>query len=240
MENNIEIEDNGIFHKYNKKALALLNKMTLEEKIGQLFLVRYDNNSIKEDASLYPGGYILFARNFENHTKESMKEEIESNQMIHKYPLIMAVDEEGGFVTRISSFRDEKFQSPRYYYEQGGYELLEKMENEKIALLKSLGINLNLAPVADVSTNEEDFIYERSFGKSFEETSEFVSNMVSYSNNNQMNSCLKHFPGYGNNVDTHTGIAIDNRSYESFLENQDLNIVMEYCEQELKQMFHVF
>ena len=46
--------------------------------------------------------------------------------------------------------------------------------------------------------------------------------MVTYANNNHISSCLKHFPGYGNNKDTHTGIAIDNRSYESFLENDFL------------------
>ena len=46
--------------------------------------------------------------------------------------------------------------------------------------------------------------------------------MVNYANNNNMNSCLKHFPGYGNNADTHTGIAIDNRSYENFETNDYL------------------
>ena len=43
--------------------------------------------------------------------------------------------------------------------------------------------------------------------------------MVSFANNNEINSCLKHFPGYGNNKDTHTGIAVDERSYDNFLEN---------------------
>ena len=46
--------------------------------------------------------------------------------------------------------------------------------------------------------------------------------MVEYANKYKINSCLKHFPGYGNNNDTHTGIAIDNRSYENFVENDYL------------------
>ena len=100
--------------------------------------------------------------------------------------------------------------------------LLEQIENEKAKLLKSLGLNLNLAPVADVSTNENDFIYSRAFGKGASETSEYISKMVTYANNNKINSCLKHFPGYGNNVDTHTGIAIDERDYESFKNNDFL------------------
>ena len=90
------------------------------------------------------------------------------------------------------------------------------MENEKINLLKSIGVNLNLAPVVDISTSPNDFIYSRSFGLDAKETSIFAKNMVKYSSNNNFSSSLKHFPGYGNNVDTHTGVAIDNREYEVF------------------------
>ena len=216
---------NSIFKDYYEKALKIVDKMTVEEKIGQLFLVRYNKNNLDVQKKYFPGGYILFAKDFVNHTKESIKQEIDNNQKINKYPLIIGVDEEGGTVTRVSrypSFRKERFQSPRYYYEQGGYDLLEKTETEKLILLKELGINLNLAPVADVPSNENDFIYNRAFGKNAKETSIFVEKMVEYANKNHINSCLKHFPGYGNNKDTHTGIAIDNRSYESFLENDYL------------------
>ena len=139
----------------------ILNGMTNEEKIGQLFLVRYSKESTSKWTSLYPGGYLLFAKDFEQHTKESITNELTSLQEKQKYPLIIAVDEEGGYVTRVSrfpAFRQEKFASPRYYYETGGYELLEQTEKEKAELLTSLGINLNLAPVADVSTNPNDFI----------------------------------------------------------------------------------
>ena len=226
-DNNKEeiITEKTIFDKDQKKALKVLNKMTLEEKIGQLFLVRYDKSRVETDANKYPGGYILFAKDFENNTKEEMIQEIKRDQTLSKYPLVMAVDEEGGYVTRISrfpSYRKEKFASPKYYYETGGYDLLEQMENEKAKLLKEVGINLNLAPVADVSVKEEDFIYSRAFGKDATETSAFIKNMVKYANNNEISSCLKHFPGYGSNVDTHKGIAIDERSYENFKENDYL------------------
>ena len=92
--------------------------------------------------------------------------------------------------------------------------------NNKSELLKELGLNVNLAPVADVSTSSEDFIYDRSFGKSSSETVEYVRNVVTTYNENNMGCTLKHFPGYGNNVDTHTAIAIDNRDYSVF-ENSD-------------------
>ena len=219
------IENKGIFKKYYNEASKIVEKMTIEEKVGQLFLVRYNSKDVEYLSNFYPGGYILFAKDFQNHTKDSIKKEISNNQELNKYKLIIAVDEEGGYVTRVSrfpSFREEKFASPRTYYEQGGYELLEKMENEKATLLKEIGINLNLAPVADVSTNENDFINNRTLGKDAKETSDYIKHMVKYANNNKINSCLKHFPGYGNNEDTHTGIAIDNRNYETFLENDYL------------------
>ena len=227
MTNN-KIITKGIFKNYYNDASKIVEKMTIEEKVGQLFLVRYNKNDIEYLSNFYPGGYILFAKDFQNHTKESLRKEIEHDQELNKYKLIIGVDEEGGFVTRVSrfpAFRSEKFASPRDYYNQGGYELLEKMENEKAKLLKDIGINLNLAPVADVSTNESDFINNRTFGRDAKETSNYIKQMVKYANNNKINSCLKHFPGYGNNEDTHTGVAIDNRDYESFKENDYLPFI---------------
>ena len=202
-----------------------INNMSLEEKVGQLFIVRYSKEMTSKWTSLNPGGYLLFAKDFENHTKESIKNELTTLQEKQKYPLLIAVDEEGGYVTRVSrfkAFRDEKFASPKYYYETGGYELLEETEKEKAELLTSLGVNLNLAPVADVSTNENDFINNRTFGRNATETAELIRHMVQYANKYNIGSCLKHFPGYGNNEDTHTGISIDNRDYQSLKDNDFL------------------
>lgn len=216
---------NSIFKDYYSKAQKLVSEMSLKKKVGQLFLVRYNKNDIEYLSNFYPGGYILFAKDFENHTKETIKKELTEDQKLNKYPLIIGVDEEGGFVTRVSrytSFRNERFQSPKSYYEAGGLELLEETETEKANLLTSIGINLNLAPVADISTDSNDFIYNRSLGYDAKKTSELITKMVELSNKNKINSCLKHFPGYGNNVDTHTGIAIDNRSYDSFVNNDFL------------------
>lgn len=223
------IEDNeikeSIFKDSYKKASKLVTKMTIEEKIGQLFLVSYDKYYTNKYTETPPGGYLLFAKDFQDHTKESMKSELDTANQKSKYPLVFAADEEGGYVTRISRFkeyRDEKFNSPKYYYETGKEELLKETEKEKANLLKSIGINLNLAPVADVSTNENDFIYNRTFGRNATETSELIKKMIEYANENGINSCLKHFPGYGNNEDTHTGVAIDNRDYKELTDNDYL------------------
>lgn len=218
-----------LFFDYYQEASEVMEKMSLEEKVGQLFLVRYDVWSAKDQIkNYYPGGYVLFAKDFEDHTKTSIKNELDSNQKLSKIPLTFAVDEEGGYVTRVSrfsQFRNEKFQSNQYYYNLGGYEKLKEIEEEKAKLLLSLGLNMNLAPVADVSTNVNDFIHIRTFGKDAKETSTFISNMVGYAKDSGISSCLKHFPGYGNNVDTHTGSAYDKRSYETFTNSDYLPFI---------------
>lgn len=221
-----EEETDDIFNEYYNDALKLMKNMTLEEKIGQLFLVRYDvNTSTKQIKNYYAGGFVLFAKDFQNHTKETITKELKDRQSVSKIPLALAVDEEGGYVTRVSrfpAFRSEKFKSNRVLFETGGYDLVKTSEAEKAELLLSLGLNLNLGPVADVSTDVNDFINIRTFGRDAKETSMFISNIVSYNNESLISSCLKHFPGYGNNVDTHNGIAIDNRSYDNFVNNDYL------------------
>ncbi len=240
LENNIEdnknlkykvvdaeiITSNDLFGMYYTEANKLMKTMSIEEKIGQMFLVRYDSNLVDNQITKYhAGGFVLFAKDFQDHTKDSIKQELEARQALSKIPLVLAVDEEGGYVTRVSrfpQFRSEKFKSNRVLFETGGYELIKTSEKEKAELLLGLGLNLNLAPVADVSVNEDDFINIRSFGRDAKETSTFISNIVSYNNEFGISSCLKHFPGYGNNVDTHDGIAIDNRSYDTFINSDYL------------------
>lgn len=220
------VVSNDLFGKYYDEANKKMKNMSLEEKVGQLFLVRYDSNLASNwTKKYYPGGYIMFAKDFNNQTKESIKKEIDDLQSISKIPLVIAVDEEGGYVTRVSrylSFRESKFLAPRSYYESGGEELLEQTEKEKAKLLLSIGVNLNLAPVADVSVDSNDFINIRTFNRNAKETAALIGKMVNYANEEGISSSLKHFPGYGNNVDTHTGIAIDERSYENFVENDYL------------------
>lgn len=223
---NKNINGNELFSKEYESAQVKLDNMSLEEKVGQLFLVRYDKNmALSWINDYYAGGYILFAKDFDNHTKESIKEELSSLNKNSKIPLVFAVDEEGGYVTRVSrykAFRNEKFPSPRDVYDSLGEEGLESIEKEKGELLLSLGINLNLAPVADVSIDSNDFINIRTFNRDAKETANLIGLMVDYANEVGISSSLKHFPGYGNNVDTHTGVAIDERSYDNFLNNDYL------------------
>lgn len=221
----VNSEKNEIFSDYYTKANDTLKNMTLDEKISQLFLVRVPDNSIEEVSKYQFGGYILFSKDTKNLTKEELKNKIETWQSVSKIPLLIAVDEEGGPVVRISNnnkLSSSKFKSSQELYNEGGFELIKNDTIQKNNLLYELGINVNLAPVADISTNENDYIYSRSFGKDALETSKYIKTVISASKSTNVSNVLKHFPGYGSNLDTHTGISIDNRTIEDFRNNDFL------------------
>ena len=205
---------------------VMIEGMTLEEKVGQMFMVRVPLENAQEMVSKYHlGGYILFARDFEGKTKEEVINTIRSYQDVSSIPMLIGVDVEGGSVVRVSKFkklRDTPFASSQEIYESNGFEGIKNDTLDKARFLKDFGINVNFAPVADVSINVNDYIYKRSFGQDAQKTSQYVSVVVNAMNDAKIGSVLKHFPGYGNNVDTHTGISIDNRSLDNFKESDFL------------------
>ncbi|MCI6935508.1 MAG: beta-hexosaminidase [Clostridiales bacterium] len=203
----------------------MISDMSLEQRVGQLFLARCNPDTAVEDVRKYHlGGLVLFGSDFENQTPDSMRQTIADYQDAAEKPLLIAVDEEGGDVTRISqfpAFREKRFSSLRKRYEQGGLEAVLTEEEEKCRLLSDLGINVNLGPVCDITTEPEAFMYSRSLGQDAQTTAEVTASTVNLMNAFSIGSVLKHFPGYGNNADTHIGIAVDTRAL-SELEEQDL------------------
>lgn len=203
----------------------LMEGMTLEEKVGQLFLARCRMESAAEDIENYHlGGLVLFGQDFREETRESMTWKLNEYQQAAQIPLFLAVDEEGGTVCRVSAypaFRSEKFPEPRASFQKGGLELALSMETEKAYLLHSLGINVNLAPVCDISQNPEAFMYHRSLGADPITTGAFVTGTLERMAENGVGGVMKHFPGYGENGDTHTGQITDTRALEE-LEARDL------------------
>lgn len=208
--------------KAEKRIDKLISEMSVEEKVGQMFFVRYPDVDASVQASEYNlGGYILFGRDFDGKTREEVIENINICQQNAKIPLLIGVDEEGGTVVRVSSnenLREAPFLSPRDTFENGGWAGIEDDAEEKADLLLSLGINVNLAPVCDVTSDSTAFMYDRSFSGNVDEVNEFVKKVVEISRNKKLGTVLKHFPGYGNNEDTHTGIAYDNRDISDFRE----------------------
>lgn len=215
-----------IFSKYYNEAEEMLKYMTLSEKVGQMFIARYPGTQSAIDVvkDEYPGGFNLFSEDFEFQSLEGMQNELAYLQEHSKKPLFFSVDEEGGSVVRItehSQYRDERFKSPQDLYDIGGLPAILDESTEKCRLLSTIGVNINFAPVVDVPTNPSSFIYERTFGKSGKETADYAAEIIKNMNENNIISALKHFPGYGDNVDTHTGVAIDSRDFET-LANNDL------------------
>lgn len=208
------------------RAGEILRQMTLEEQVGQLFIARCPAEQAAAKAAEYSlGGYILFKRDFTDKSASKVQAEIQSYQAAAKLPMLIGVDEEGGTVNRVSSnsqLRETPFLSPQELYRQGGWESIQKDTIEKCDLLQSLGINLNLAPVCDISVNEKDYMHKRSFGQDAQTTAFYVKTVVEQMDAARMGSVLKHFPGYGNNADTHTGMSIDKRPYETFVQEDFL------------------
>ena len=202
-----------------------LQEMTLEQKVGQLFLARHPATSGMEDVTTYHlGGYIFFAEDFANKYPDDVYWTMIDYQAVSNIPMLLAVDEEGGTVNRISrnpNLRETPFPSPRTLYGQGGLDAVLQIEEEKCTLLQYLGLNVNMAPVCDITTDPGAFMYKRSLGQSPEITGEYIRSTVELMSQYGIGSVLKHFPGYGNNTDTHTGIAVDRRTLEE-LEQVDL------------------
>lgn len=198
----------------------MVAEMTVRERVAQMMIVSCSDQFTAQYVSEQgAGGVCLFAGPFEWKTAEEVRAMTKGFQDAAKIPMLIAVDEEGGEVNRISlnpNLRRTSFQSPRALYEQGGLNLIKSDAREKSDLLLNLGVNVNFAPVCDVPLTEFDFIYWRSFSNNAKETSEYVDSVVSVMKQQGIGSTLKHFPGYGGSTDTHWGMAWDNRAYSEF------------------------
>ena len=161
-----------------------MEAMTLEEKVGQLFLPRCpggDDTPALLTQRLQPAGYTLYASDFAAKSPDQVRTQLAGYQAEAKIPLLLAVDEEGGSVVRVSStpqLAAAPFDSPQNVYALGGLEALTQDTQNKCALLLDLGINLNLAPVCDISTNPSDYIYPRTMGLPPEETARAIAETV--------------------------------------------------------------
>ena len=219
MNKNIDIpklyDDNGLFSQYYKLAYDKLQSLSLDEKIGQVLLARYANNTDLDKYKL--AGFIFYEKDFQDKTKDEVKQMISSLQKKSSIPLLTAVDEEGGKVIRVSSnpkLVSTPFPSSSSLYEKGGLEAIKEDTINKSKILNELGLNLNLAPVVDVSLDEDDYIYERSLKQNTSIVANYAQTVITNSKNSGVSYVLKHFPGYGNAKDTHYGGAVNNMSYE--------------------------
>lgn len=192
-------------------------EMSLEEKAGQVLFLSLRHNQEgqplleldEEDKSIFqelkPGGIILFSENI--HDNQQVKNLISQMQAEAAIPLFMAVDQEGGRVSRLTVGEMDFSETPSAR-EIGRTEDVEKALEAGKTLgkeLKALGFNMNMAPVSDVDSNPRNpVIGDRSFGND----PELVANMaMAMARGMQLEGVipvLKHFPGHGDtDLDSH-------------------------------------
>ena len=210
----------------------MLTNMTTEQKAAQMVLASCtDDTSATGAAAAGAGGLCLFSQSFSGKNKEQVREMTAQFQSSANIPLLIAVDEEGGSINRISihsSLRAVPFWSSRKLYAEGGWDLIISDTKEKAELLLDLGVNVNLAPVCDVPLSSSDYIYKRCFSLNPNETAEYIRTVVTEMKADCIGSTLKHFPGYGGSVDTHKNMGYDDRDYTAFTDDLDMQAITEY------------
>lgn len=218
---------NDIEKTYKNKSIEdFVNKMTLDEKIGQMIVAGFNGTDVNEELinlvnTNKVGGVILFKRNIE--TSEQLKKLNNNIDGLNKeIPLFISVDEEGGRVNRLPSDM-ENFPSARevglkndkdYAYNNG------KSIGES---LKVTGFNMNYAPVLDIFSNPKNTVIgDRAFGSDVETVSTMGIATMKGIEEEGIISVIKHFPGHGDtSVDSHYGLPIVYKTLEE-LENFEL------------------
>ncbi|GCE26896.1 beta-N-acetylhexosaminidase [Dictyobacter alpinus] len=193
----------------------LSDDMSLEEQIGQLFVVGFPGTKVTPEIveliqKYHVGGIILFARNLQD--PQQIQELTQSLQKVareagHRYPLLICIDQENGMVRR---FGDSTtfFPGNMALGAVASPELTREIAQATGRELKALGINMNLAPVADVNNNPANpVIGIRSFGEDPQQVARHVVAMVEGYRDTGVVTCLKHFPGHGDTaVDSHLAL----------------------------------
>ena len=222
---------------------AQLQKMTLREKVGQLFYIRlesldpsiewttYDDlasikvlevtENMKHVNANYPvGGIILYAWNIEDEAQ--LARIIPQVRALNGHPLL-CIDEEGGRVSRIANnpnFNVKKYESMAAIGATGDPQNAYECGNTIGTYLKHYGFDIDFAPVADVNTNPENVVIgPRAFSDDPAVAAPMVVNYLQGLKDAGITGCIKHFPGHGDTkADTHYGYASTQKTWEEMLD----------------------
>ena len=193
--------------------------MTTEQMAGQLVLgICADTSDITTQLDTYSLAGMLFeSGNFAAMSKEEITTALTDAAAQAKIKPILAAQEEGGNYTTVSDlgdFLEYDFNSPRNEFENGGLQAVEKAENEKATMLKSVGFNMNLAPAIDLAANGDEIMYSRTISDNVDTVSTYAEYAAKFTQAKGISVALKHFPGYGTVPDSaYTGIGavVDDR-----------------------------
>lgn len=212
--------DSGLTQK-QRTINQMMEGMTIEDKIGQLFLGHIPEQEAEQIVgAYYLGGYMLESKDVEGKSLSQLKKDLASYQKASNIPLLLASNEEGGAVSQISPILKEPFASPMELYDEGGLDAVLEGAKSKVSVLKDLGISAGFFPIADVVTNPSSPIYERTLGQDAMTTSDYVREVVTLLKEENFLSTLKHFPGSSETGDANTGLVYDDRPVDE-LRKQD-------------------
>lgn len=208
-------------------AASYFSEMSIENKVAGLFMVTPEaitgvrtatqaGDGTQEALNQYAvGGLVYFSQNIVD--KEQLMKMLSNTATMSNYPIFLAVDEEGGDVSRVagSSIEVEKVDAMSEIG-AGGDAAKARGAGETIgSYLKEIGFNVDFAPVADVAAGEDSALGSRAFGTDPQLVKEMVSNMVEGMEGTGVSACLKHFPGLGSTTeDTHDGRVEITKSLE--------------------------
>lgn len=217
---------------------GILSKMTLDEKIYQMFIITPESLTgydgcvtqagplTKASIENTPvGGIICFSQNIESwqqtydflHTSQKYAQD--SNNDIGMF---LAVDEEGGSVARVGNgLRTYNSYDMEYYGDHLEYDTVYNLGNTIGGSLSELGFNVDFAPVADVNISPDNELGSRIFSFDAQVVSDMTANFVKGVESKGVASTLKHFPGLGAGTgNTHNGSVLIERSYDELLSTE--------------------
>ena len=210
----------------DKKVEEQLERMTLDEKIGQMMIVFYHSTSMDSTLKssleeVKPGGFILFADNISDY--ENTLKLIKDIKSTAKIPMFMSIDEEGGNVQRLYYLKNDSITDVPYMVDVGKTNDLELTKNVGKVLAEELrvfGINMDFAPVIDVYSNPDNTVIgKRAFGSDKELVAKHGMALASGLEENGVIPVYKHFPGHGNTaVDSHISLPVVDKTKEELLD----------------------
>ena len=208
-----------------ERADAIVAAMTTNEKIGQMVMIGIHGTELDEDSKtmlrqFHIGGIVYFDRNIKSQDQiKALSEHLQAyaqGEAQQKVPLFLAIDEEGGTVSRGRGVIPAP-PSEADIGASGQPERARASAASTAQALRAAGINLNLAPVADVSSSDA-----RAFSGDAQVAARFTEKAVSGYEQEGMLCALKHFPGIGKGaVDSHQEVSRVDVPRET-LEREDL------------------
>lgn len=190
--------------------------LTLEQKVGQMFICGFNALTPNEHASILieqfqVGGICYFRRNVK--TLPQLAELSASLQQLasgsQPFPLLISIDQEGGMVARIDHEGISRIPGNMALGAAGSTEDAYRVAQIGARELRSLGVNMNFAPCLDVNNNPRNpVIGVRSFGENPHAVAELGTAAIKGYQEEGVSATAKHFPGHGDtSVDSHLGRA---------------------------------